>query len=528
MSAERGAETNLELGSRASTGPRRAAPRLGGRWSRTAIVLMLLAVVGLGVGWKAKAPCIDTYTFSTGQRVLDWRDYRQYDLHCYSDTIPLYGIDHLEDGGLPYKTSWTESDGQQHYMEYPVLTGMLQYAVAIVTKDYVKATQDPASLTDEPDVVIYFTLMAIVLAVAWLIAVGCTIPLTARPRDAVLMALSPLIAIHAFTNFDTLAVAFASAGMYAWARKRPGWAGILLGLGAAAKLYPLFILGPLLVLCLRTGKMRPWYRAAAGGAVAWLAVNLPIAVLYPHGWWEFFRLNSSRPADHDSIYNAISVFTGWAGFDGTLYQGQTPHILNDVTFGLFALVCLGVAAIGLTAPRRPRVASLVFLIVAGFLLTNKVWSPQYSLWLVPLAVLALPRWLPLLAWMGVDAYLWYPRLGYFLGLAEPGQGNSPKAFLSVVLIRDLLVVIICALIVRTIYRPDTDPVRRTGWDDPAGGPLDDAADLAGSWRGRLWPRGQPTLEAGPNAEMGPVAAGGPADAGGSVGGGGPEVGVVRN
>jgi uncharacterized membrane protein len=119
---------------------------------------------------------------------------------------------------------------------------------------------------------------------------------------------------------------------------------------------------------------------------------------------------------------------------------------------------------------------LLFLIVAGFLITNKVWSPQYSLWLVPLAVLAIPRWLPLLVWMTVDAYVWWPRLGYFLGLAEPGQGNSPERFLTVVLVRDALVVVLCAMIIHTIYRPERDPVRKEGVDDPAGGPLDGAPD----------------------------------------------------
>jgi uncharacterized membrane protein len=345
-------------------------------------------------------------------------------------------------------------------------------------------------------VVTYFTLMAIGLAAAWLIAVRCTIPLVPRKRDVALIALSPLIAVHAFTNFDTLAVALAAGGMLAWARGRPTTSGVLFGLGAAAKLYPLFILGPLLVLCLRTGKMGPWWRALAGAAVAWSVVNLPIALLYPQGWWEFFRLNSMRPADHDSIYNAISVFTGWAGFDGPLYSGESPHKLNLISLGLFAVICLAVAAIGLTAPTRPRLASLVFLIVAAFLLTNKVWSPQYSLWLVPLAVLALPRWLPLLLWMGVDAYLWYPRMGYFLGLAEPGKGNTPKQFLSVVLIRDLLVVIICGLIIRTIYRPQADPVRIDGIDDPAGGPFDGAPD-------RPWPWLRSKRPAGPDPQAGP-------------------------
>jgi uncharacterized membrane protein len=285
------------------------------------------------------------------------------------------------------------------------------------------------------------------------------------------MALSPLVFVHAFTNFDLLAVALAAGGMLAWARNKPVLAGLLLGVGAAAKLYPLFVLGPLLILCWRSGTMRPWWRATLAGAGAWIAVNLPFAVLYPRGWWEFFRLNSARPADHDSIYNAISVFTGWPGFDGPLYAGESPDRLNAVSLLAFLALCLVIGLIGLTAPRRPRVASLVFLVIAAFLLTNKVWSPQYSLWLVPLAVLALPRVLPLLIWMGVDAYVWYPRLGYFLGLQDPTRGNSPKEFLTVVLLRDLLVVILCGMIVHTIYRPDSDPVRRLGLDDPAGGPV---------------------------------------------------------
>jgi uncharacterized membrane protein len=476
--------------------------RLDQRWSRATIVLMLLAVLGLSIGWSTKAACVQTYKMPDGQQVLDWRDWKQYRDHCYSDVIPLYGLERLQDGDLPYKTSWTDNPGgPARYMEYPVVTGMLQYGVMKVTKAVVGA-EDPAK-PHRPEVIVYFVVMALVLALAWLVAVWCTIPLVARKRDAALMALSPLIAVHAFTNFDTLAVALAAGGMLAWARQRPALAGVLLGLGAAAKLYPLFILGALLVLCLRTNRMRPWWDATLAAGAAWLVVNVPIALLYPQGWREFFKLNSTRPADHDSVYNAISVLTGWIGFDGPLYQGDSPSRLNLVSLGLFALVCLAVAAIGLSAPNRPRVAALAFLIVAGFLLTNKVWSPQYSLWLVPLAVLALPRWIPLLIWMSVDAYLWWPRLGYFINLAIPGDGNSAQYFVKVVLVRDLLVLILCAIVVWTIYRPDHDPVRATGADDPAGGPLDGAPTARLRWK-ELKLFGEPSPSAPTESEPSPV------------------------
>ena len=69
-------------------------------------------------------------------------------------------------------------------------------------------------------------------------------------------------------------------------------------------------------------------------------------------------------------------------------------------------------------------AQLAFLVVAAFLLTNKVWSPQFSLWLVPLAVLALPHRRILLAWMTIDALVWVPRMYYLYSVPDRGLPSS--------------------------------------------------------------------------------------------------------
>jgi uncharacterized membrane protein len=182
-----------------------------------------------------------------------------------------------------------------------------------------------------------------------------------------------------------------------------------------------------------------------------------------------------RPMDPDSLYNVVSYATGWAGFDGVLQKGQTPTVLNIVVAVLFVLCCAGIAYVALTAPRRPRFGQLAFLVVAAFLLTNKVWSPQYSLWLVPLAVLAIPRWRLLLGWMLIDALVWVPRMFYYLGVDHKGLPEG--WFLGTVVVRDLAVAALCVLVVREIYRPGTDLVRAAGDDDPAGGFLDGARDV---------------------------------------------------
>lgn len=456
-------------------------------------VMLLIALVFLALGWSTKAACLQTVgTGNADQRVANWSHERAYYQLCYSDTVPLYGAELLDQGKFPYKSSWIETgatgkplvryDGGPavRYMEYPVLTGVYQYVAMALAKTYtVLSALLPLPVVAE--VVAFFDIAAIGLALAWLTTVWATAGLAGRRIwDAALVAASPLVIFQAFTNFDALATALSTAGLWAWARRRPGLAGVLLGLGAAAKLYPVLFFGPLLVLGLRTGRLGHVGRAAAAAAAAWLAVNLPILVLFPRGWSEVFRLNSRRGEDIDSLFNVVKSFTGWRGFDSGLGFWQPPPVLNTVVVVLFAACCLAIGYIALTAPRRPRLAQLVFLVVAAFLLTNKVWSPQFSLWLVPLAVLAVPHRRVLLAWMTIDALVWVPRMYFLYSVAN--RGLPEQWFTATVLVRDAAVLGLCALVVRQIYRPDEDLVRQHGLaDDPAGGVFDEAPDRAPSW-----------------------------------------------
>ncbi|MFM8597457.1 MAG: glycosyltransferase family 87 protein [Mycobacterium sp.] len=462
-------------------------------------VMFLVALVLLALGWSTKAPCLQTIgTGTPDQRVANWQNQRAYYELCYSDTVPLYGAELLSSGKFPYKSSWLERDSAGRpqtqfdgrpavrHMEYPVLTGVYQYLSMSLAKTYTLVATKTAlpALSGVAEVVMFFNIAAFGLALAWLATVWATALLAGRRIwDAALVAASPILIFQIFTNFDALATALAAGGLLAWARRRPGWAGVLLGLGVAAKLYPALLLVVLLVLALRAGRLRDAVRTTAVAAGTWLVVNAPVMLLYPRGWSEFFRLNARRDADMDSLYNVVKSFTGWRGFDANLGFWQPPVILNSVVGVLFAGCLAAVAYIGWTAPRRPRVAQLAFLLVAMFLLVNKVWSPQFSLWLVPLAVLALPHRRVLLAWMTIDALVWVPRMFYLFG--EDNKGLPQQWFTTTVLVRDLAVVALIVLVIRQIYRPDQDLVRWRGRiDDPCGGVLDGAPDAFPTW----WPR----------------------------------------
>src|SRR5262249_31150400 len=95
-------------------------------------------------------------------------------------------------------------------------------------------------------------------------------------------------------------------------------------------------------------------------------------------------------------------------------HGISPHALNTVTPGGLALSLAGVAALAWLAPRRPRLPQVLFLIVVAFLLTNKVFSPQYTLWLIPLVALARPRWGMFLIWQVTEVYLLFTRFMHFI------------------------------------------------------------------------------------------------------------------
>jgi uncharacterized membrane protein len=264
-----------------------------------------------------------------------------------------------------------------------------------------------------------------------------------------LFAAAPALVLTGLINWDLLAVAMVAAAMWAWSRGRPVLTGVMIGLGTATKLYPLFLLGAVLVVCLRERRLRVWAVATAAAAVAWLVANAPVMLLGFEQWKVFWSFNSDRGADLGSLW---------------LIWQQAGHTVSASTINLtswvaFAAVCLAVLLLGLRAPRTPRVAQLAFLVVAGFLLVNKVYSPQYVLWLLPLAVLAHPRWRDLLIWQAGEV-LYFAAVWLYLGefTASSTAGQPDKLYWYAVIVRVAAELFLVAMVVRDILQPWRDPV----------------------------------------------------------------------
>ncbi|MET9426239.1 MULTISPECIES: glycosyltransferase 87 family protein [unclassified Streptomyces] len=435
-----------------------------GRWARfgssplTPVRVVALVAIGMfALGMVQKLPC------------YNWAWFRgtssQYTHACYSDIPHLFLARGFADGLIPY---FDRLGGDMEYLEYPILTGLFMQVAAWLTSPFGDGVQAREQA--------YWMVNAGMLMVcAAVLAVCVARTHRHRPWDALLVALAPALALTATINWDLLAVALTAAAMLMWSRGRALACGVLLGLATAAKFYPFLLLGPLFLLCWRAWKWREFGAALLGTAASWLVVNLPVMLLAPEGWKKFYSFSQERRIDFGSFWLIITQRTG---------VDIDVDAVNTYAILLMVLACAGIAALALTAPRRPRFAQLAFLVVAAFVLTNKVYSPQYVLWLIPLAALARPRWRDFLIWQACEVMYF---LGIWMYLAYTTSGNKQglptEGYQFAIILHLAGTLFLCAMVVRDILLPERDAVRRDGSDDPSGGVLDGAEDVFALGRG---------------------------------------------
>lgn len=410
-------------------------------------VLILFTVLAALAGVLVKSYC----------RANGWESPTQFYATCYSDFPELFRSRGLADGAIPVL-------GNQ--FEYPVLVALIAGVTAWLI---------PGEGATEGRVLAYFDVNAALLAAVAMMAVLATARMAGRrPWDAAMVALAPGIILAGTINWDLWAAALLAVGMWLFARQRLASAGVMIGLATAAGPYALLVLGAMFLLAVRTGRFRPLLRTAGAAGITWLAINLPFAAANPAGWSYFFRFNAERDAGYGSPWFAYNLVAGrlrWAEL--------SPAAVDLLAPGLFALACAGIAVVALTAPRRPRLAQLAFLIVAALILTNKVYSPQYVVWLIPLLALARPRWRDFLVWQGIEGLHWaavWMYLGQVTSAGSSQHNLDMPYYVLAVAAHMFAVAYLMARITWDIFDPEYDPVRRHHVDDPQGGPFDGAPD----------------------------------------------------
>lgn len=318
----------------------------------------------------------------------------------------------------------------------------------------------PALVSDHDHYVLSFKLLqALLLAVA-VVASSLTVRALggSRVRQAAagsLVGLTPLLLGPISLNaFDAWPAALAAVGMLLLVRRRPAAGGAALGLGTVAKLYPA-LLAPVVAVALGRsgGGVRTMRRAIAGWLVAGAAVTLPFLLLAPGGLGFSLRTQLTRGLQIESLGGSLLLSLDALGLRDAQVVTATPHSFDiaggaaDAVGVVSTLLQLGAillpAWLLLRGRRQPRAEHLVLAAAAataGLLATNKVFSPQYLVWLLPAVALVRPgvAW-ALAAGAALLTRVWFP--SRFADLTAGGD------VVLVVAARNLIVVALAVVLV---------------------------------------------------------------------------------
>lgn len=416
-------------------------------------VLVALTVLGVLLSFLASQYC----------RINGWDGVGVYHAGCYSDVAALWTTREFSESAVaPFSADHTN-------FEYPVLTMALASATAAVTHWMHRIFGDtPLAYWGESGSLLFFDLTFLSAAAAWLLLVLITLRIANhRPWDATVLAISPAIIFSIGINWDIWAAVALAGAVLAYQRSWWWVCGVLIGIGVSFKLYPLFMLGAAFTMALRRHlrserdglQWEEFGRVVAGAAGSWLIINIPVIIVNMGAWVEFFSFSAERGAGYSSLWHLWNELAD----TGIVSTAPGPQLISWLSFGVFFLCCLAVLGVGVLASQRPRVEQLLFLIVAGFLLCNKVYSPQFMIWLLPLIVLAAPRVRDLIIWHIFQLlHFWavWMYLAEQRGEYEVQHTFDPSLYLLAVVGHMASTVYIMGQVVADIRRPSRDVVRR--------------------------------------------------------------------
>jgi hypothetical protein len=230
-------------------------------------------------------------------------------------------------------------------------------------------------------------------------------------------------------RYDILPTFMAMLAIWATERRRFGWAQFCLGLGALIKIFPIFFVPLVLLVEVQTryDPSRPWRAqwrtvglsmlrslsiliATLGIVCGFVLWRNPAALLSP------FVFNAQRPVQVESLLATIAWLGSLAGvplhFSFTFHSHNWSSPLTDILLPWSIPMLLGGCMLiyFLLARGKLTLRAACVALLGIVLLTNKVFSTQYIIWLLPFVALEeglAPAWL-LLCVLHIGELALYP------------------------------------------------------------------------------------------------------------------------
>jgi glycosyl transferase family 87 len=260
------------------------------------------------------------------------------------------------------------------------------------------------------------------------------------------------------SRFDLWPAALTIASLAAFLGKRERVGFGVLGLAAAAKIYPLVLLPIALVwTAKRRGTRELWIGLGCFAAIV-AACFVPFLILAPHGVAHSIGTQLGRPLQIESLGASLLLAADQLGiYDATVTNshgsqnlgGSLPDTLASMLTA-FPVVAVGVVW-GICAAKDRGREGLILAFAAAvtaFVAFGKVLSPQFLIWLLPLVpAVAGAAGLAACAVLAVTlltTQLWFPFRYWDVVALEPAGW--------LVFVRDLLLVALYAILLVALSR----------------------------------------------------------------------------
>ncbi len=277
------------------------------------------------------------------------------------------------------------------------------------------------------------------------------------PYTLCILAIGPIIG----EQYDIIPAIFTLLALYCfWLGKhKTSW--VFLALGVMTKIYPVVIAPIFIIWYIRNRQYRLIWTNLLIFAGICLAIVLPFLVISPDSIWNLFSYHSQRGIQIESTYASLLLAVALLGLSpvGLIMNFGSWNIespVADVIAGLstFLLVVFLILSFWFiyrqTRPGEAQIARLgacSLLVVSITLITSKILSPQYLIWLIPLVPLILTRWrhavLGVFIGAGIMTYYIFPHNYLSLLNLDPGV-------VTVLILRNILVVLITWLSVLSL------------------------------------------------------------------------------
>jgi len=296
----------------------------------------------------------------------------QYDVHLYHEMAV-----HLVNGKLPY---------QDFLFEYP------PYSIPLFAF--------PLAFGED-----YYTMGFKLLAIIADAGIKCLLLVIGLQNGKGIKSLAP-VAVYSFTipflryfylqRYDVFPAFVSLLAFYLFCSKRYMLSGLMVSIGIGLKLYPFLFAAPLLFFTCTMFEKRRIVIGFIAGATPMLALGFWLP------WWKFLIFHNERGLQAESIYASAIWFSHrfwntdavWEGGKRCLeVHGPIADLVipwSRVVFiiaVLFSTLAVCRSAFVPNAQKRqtPQIAGLLLIPLLAFVGFNQVFSPQFMIWLLPLA-----------------------------------------------------------------------------------------------------------------------------------------------